>query len=126
LVNLASYLLARGDHAEARPIAHEALLLLRKQSGPVTMLCLQVWALIAVSEGRPVESAKLTGWVEARFVRSGEIREFTEQCIHDMLMTRLAAHSTPGDVRAYGVEGSVWSMERAIEFVLQYIVPPKP
>jgi tetratricopeptide (TPR) repeat protein len=126
MVNLASYLAVCGDHAEARIQAHEALSLLRKQKqgGHWAMLCLQLCALLIARAGRTIEAAQLRGFVETKFIRSGEIREFTEQQINDMLTKLLSAHRTAGDIRSYGVEGSVWSMDRAIAFALQHVAAP--
>jgi hypothetical protein len=123
LVNLASYLALCGDHAEARLHAHEALLLLRKQGGHWGLLCLQLCALLLALAGRYIEAAQLRGFVEAKFARSGEIREFTGQQIDERLMQLLTAHRSAGDIRSYGVEGSVWSMNRAIAFALQHLAP---
>jgi tetratricopeptide (TPR) repeat protein len=124
LVNLTSYLAVRGDHAEARIRGHEALLLLRKQGGHWAMLCLQVCALLIALAANYIAAAQLRGFVEAKFARSGEIREFTERRIDDMLIKLLTAHCTEGDIRSYGVEGSVWSMDRAIAFALQHVAAP--
>jgi predicted ATPase/DNA-binding winged helix-turn-helix (wHTH) protein len=123
LVNLGSYLTARGDHAEARAVAEEALLLLREQGGHWGTLGLQLWALIAALEGRYTEAARLLGYVNAAFARMGEVREFTEQRVHDTLMKILLEHRTPEHIRTFGIEGSVWSADRAIEFTLRQIVP---
>jgi tetratricopeptide (TPR) repeat protein len=125
LVNLASYLALRGDHAEARAAAEEGLSLLREDGGYWLRLCLQAWALLGALDERYADAARLLDWVNADYSRSGEIRTFTEQQIYDTLAKLLADNLGEDERRIRGVDASVWSEERAVEFALQRLVLPQ-
>jgi hypothetical protein len=125
LVDLASYLILRGDHAEARILAEEALSLVRDEGGYWLRVCLQIWALLGALDGSYTAAARLFGWVNAEYSRTGEIREFTEEKISDNLTKLLVANLTPDDLRVWQAEGSVWAEGRAVEFALQRLVSPE-
>jgi predicted ATPase len=125
LVNFASYLALRGDQAEARIIAEEALPLAREQGGHWLRLCLQLWALLGAADGRYSDAARLLDWVDADYSRAGEIREFTEQQIYAALSKLLAGNLAEDGHRVRGLEGSIWAEQRAVEFAQQCLVSPK-
>ncbi|HEY2595764.1 MAG TPA: tetratricopeptide repeat protein, partial [Chloroflexota bacterium] len=87
LHNLAAYLLAADRLGEARPLAEEALALLRGQVNEVHLLAsLQMWALIAALEGRHPEAARLISWVDAAYERAGGSRNPWEQESYERLL----------------------------------------
>jgi|HubBroStandDraft_1064217.scaffolds.fasta_scaffold00046_52 predicted ATPase/DNA-binding winged helix-turn-helix (wHTH) protein len=124
LINLASYLTLRGDHAEARTHAEAALPRLIQDGGHWQRLGLQVLALHAALAGQHAFAAQLIGWVDADYVRTDEIREPTEQALRERLAGILAASLTPDDIRVWAAEGARWSPEYAVEFTLNRILPP--
>jgi predicted ATPase/DNA-binding winged helix-turn-helix (wHTH) protein len=124
LVNLASFLTLRDDLAEARTHAEAALPRLIQDGGHWLRLGLQILALQAAHDRRPVEAGQLIGWVDAEYGRTGEIREPAEQAIRDRLAEILEANLTADDIRVWAAEGARWSQEYAVEFTLKRIVSP--
>ena len=122
LVNLASYHVLQDNAAAARDCAAEALKLVRADGGRWLRLCLQLWALLGAREGRYAAAAQLIGFVQAGFVRSGEIREGLSQRIYDGLSAILASHLAADDMRAWAEQGASWDEEQAIAFTLSRLV----
>lgn len=122
LVNLASYIVIRGDHRNARAIAEEALSLLRDESGHWLRLCLQLWALLGALDSRFVAAARLIGWVDADYDRSGEVREPLEQKIVELLSRQLADKYRPADLAVWAADGAEWSTSQAIEFAMDRVI----
>jgi hypothetical protein len=125
LVKLATYLLIRGDHAEARILAEEAFPLVSEEGGHWLRLCLQLWALFGAMEGRYTMAGRVIGYVDADYSRTGEIREAVEQQIFALLTKLLAANLSQDDKRVWGEEGAAWRENRVTEFALERLVPPK-
>ena len=125
LVNLASYLATEGKDTEARHHAAEALSLLQTEGGHWLRLCLQVWALLGARDGRYAEAAQLLGFVDADYIRSGEVREPTEQRIYVELSERLAANLPAEDIRIWTNEGGRWSEDQAATFASRRVVSPE-
>jgi predicted ATPase len=125
LVKLATFLMIRGDHAEARSCAEESLSLVSEEGGYWLRLCLQLWALIGAREERYTIAGRVIGHVDAEYCRTGEIRGETERQILGLLTRLLAANLSQDDIRVWGEEGAAWNESRAIEFVLERLVPPK-
>jgi predicted ATPase/DNA-binding winged helix-turn-helix (wHTH) protein len=122
--NLASYLAVRGDHAEARRRAEEALSLIVEEGGIVLRICLPLWALIGAGEQRHRAAARLIGWVDGNYERTGEIREHTEQVIRDRLQALLETQLPTRDIASLAAEGAHWSEAAALSFVRTEIVSP--
>jgi predicted ATPase/DNA-binding winged helix-turn-helix (wHTH) protein len=125
LVNLASYLEIEGRSAEARGPAIEALSIVRQEGGHWLRLCLQLWTLIGAREGCYVEAARVLGFVDAGYGRSGEVREPTEQRIYEEVGRLLAERLTIEDIRVWANEGARWDDDEAATFVQRHLVSPE-
>jgi predicted ATPase/DNA-binding winged helix-turn-helix (wHTH) protein len=122
LNNLASYLMVRNDHRDARLSAREALPLIIEEGGIVLRNCLQLWALFGAGEGRHREAARLIGWVDCECDKTGEIRDYTERMIRDRLSAVLESQLAAGEIASLAAEGAHWSEAAAIAFVRDEIV----
>jgi tetratricopeptide (TPR) repeat protein len=122
MVNLASYLIARGDLAEARSVATEALSVVRDLGGFVVRKCLEKWALLAAHEGRPREAAQLIGFVDAQLAASGEVREPAEQQVYERLQPLLDAALSKDEIEDRAVEGARWTEAEAVEFTQDTLI----
>ena len=123
LHNLAAYLVAAERMDEARPVAQEALSLLRSLVDSLMVrVSLQVWAMIGVAEGCYTEAARLIGWVDAAYASAGAGRLTGEQQSYERLMTLLRAHFTESELEALAAEGGRWTLEQAVNFAFEHIV----
>ncbi len=123
LHNLAAYLLADDRLTEARPLAEEALSLLRGQADELHRLAnLQMWALIAALEGRYPEAAQLIGWVDAAHERAGGARNPWEQQSYESLLSLLGARFTQNELAARATEAVGWDAAEVMDFVFDRIV----
>jgi predicted ATPase/DNA-binding winged helix-turn-helix (wHTH) protein len=122
LVNLGAYLAIRGDRNEARVTAEEALTLLRDEGGHWLRLCMQLWALLGALDGRYVAAARLIGWVDADYMRSGEVREPLEQKVLELLSKLLLDKYRPDDLAVWASDGAAWSTKRALEFTVDRVI----
>jgi predicted ATPase/DNA-binding winged helix-turn-helix (wHTH) protein/ribosomal protein S18 acetylase RimI-like enzyme len=125
LSNLASYLIARGDHVEARAYTAEALSLFLEEGGRLVQGCLRQGALIGALNGQHTAAAQLIGFVDAHHNRSGRLLEFTEQQLHDRLSTLLAAALPAADIEAHACDGAGWSERQAIDFAFEHLIAPE-
>lgn len=125
LINLASYLTARGDRPEARAFATEALSLVREEGGYILRLCLQHWALLGALDGHHEAAAQLIGFVDAGYAAAAEIRHPTERQIYDCLSTLLDAALSPDDIRSYAADGARWCEDDAVAFALRRLMSPE-
>jgi predicted ATPase/DNA-binding winged helix-turn-helix (wHTH) protein len=124
LHNLAAYLLAADRLGEARPVAEETLSLLRGQADMVhRLVSLQMWSLIAALEGRCLEAARLIGWVDAAYARSGGPRNPWEQRSYERLLLLLKPRLTDAERGALAAEGARWDLDEAMTFAFDRIVP---
>ncbi len=121
LHNLAAYLLASDQVAEARPFAEEALSI-TDPAGRVPGL--QMWALIGALEGRYAEAARLSAWVDATFERGGDRRNFWEQRSYERLQSHLSGRVSDPERQANAVAAADWQMSDAVNFALDHIVHP--
>lgn len=117
IVNLAAYEILRGKTPQARTYAKEALSLCSSEGGYWLRLCLQVWALIAASEDKDIESAQLLGFVDGQFKRFGEARQQLESDIYSMITVILSRTLSQDRMDASVIEGEKWSEAQAVEFV---------
>jgi tetratricopeptide (TPR) repeat protein len=123
LHNLAVYLLAADRLGEARPLAEEALSLLRGQTDSGHWLAnLQMWALMAALEGRHREAARLIGWVDAAYKRAGGSRNPWEQESYERLLALLRTPLTGDELAALVALGSRWDADEAMNFAFDRIV----
>jgi hypothetical protein len=124
LLNLASYLIVQDDPLEARPIAAEALSEAREEGGYIVRVLLQLWALLGALDGRPIEAARLIGFVDAGFASGGEIRQGTERLIHDRLSALLKTELPAARIEACAAEGARWNEARAVAYAFEHLVSP--
>jgi DNA-binding winged helix-turn-helix (wHTH) protein len=117
LVNLATYEALRSNLGRARKHAAAALALLRPEDGYWLRLCLQVWAAIALGSNRPADAARLIGFVDADFKRSGETRQLTEAQLYAELRRRLDTIITGEQLAHWLSEGAHWTESNAIRHV---------
>ncbi|HEV2674530.1 MAG TPA: winged helix-turn-helix domain-containing protein [Aliidongia sp.] len=123
LGNLASYLLAQGNGEEARPVAGEALSLVREEGGFIVRVCLLQWALLGALDGNPIQAARLLGFVDAGFDAAGETLQPTERQIRDRLWSRLTGALAAERIAAAAAEGARWSEDDAVSFVVRELLP---
>jgi hypothetical protein len=123
---LTSYLLLGGNPAKARIHAIEVLSLVRHEGGYFLRLCFESWALLAALGGKSGEAARLIGFVDAEYARTGDMRQPTEQGVRDELARRLTAQLPAADIEAWAAEGARWSEEQATEFVEHDLVSTAP
>lgn len=126
LCNLASYLLVQGDVEDARPVAREALSLVREEGGFIVRVCLLQWALLSALDEKPAEAARVLGFVDAGFSAAGETLQPTERQIRDRLWARLTGALPPERIRDCTEEGARWSEPDAVAFVLQELAVRGP
>lgn len=122
LTCLASYLIWQGHRREARALAREALALVRDGGGYDVWVCLELSAFIGMVAGHCEDSAKLLGFVEARYTLSGEVRQPTELKLNDRLSKALNAAIGAGKIDACLAEGAAWSERVAVEFALGHLL----
>ena len=100
-INLATYQAVAGKLREARKPATAVLPLAAAEGGHWLRLCLHLWAFLAAESGRYVDAARLLGFVEAQFVKIGEVRDASEQQLYDRLTRILAEKLTPDSLAVW-------------------------
>jgi predicted ATPase/DNA-binding winged helix-turn-helix (wHTH) protein len=106
LVNFATYLLIAGNVPDARRAAAEALDLVASVGGFILRICLQQCALLATYSGNMQQAARLLGFVDAGYEAAGEVREPTEQRVHEDLYRRLQSGLSRAALRHLTEEGA--------------------
>ena len=114
LVNLASYLIIRGDIAEARIAAAEGMALVREEGGFIVRVCLQQWALFAAHAGFHAQGAQLLGFVSRGYADAGEDRQPTESKIYDRLTGLLIQALSASEIEMHVQYGAGWSEPDAL------------
>jgi predicted ATPase/DNA-binding winged helix-turn-helix (wHTH) protein len=123
LTNLAAYLLARDNPGEARGFLEEAFACC-VAAGSHPPYDLQVWAVLSGLEGRLADAARLIGFVDAERVRTGQLRQKTEERLYGELSRRLEAGLPAAELAALKEEGANWTKPEAVEFVRGRLLPP--
>jgi tetratricopeptide (TPR) repeat protein len=123
LVNLADYLLARGDAGEARDCLEEAFARFA-EAGSHSPTDLEVWAGLACHEGRLADAARLIGFVDAERTRAARSREATEERFYRELSRRLDAGLPAAELASLKDEGASWTKPEAVEFVRRRLLSP--
>lgn len=104
---VASYRLAQGDIAGARPIIAERLAAARLMALPHEVAAnLERLALIAAIEGNLATAARLLGHVESCHAQRGVQRSFGAQAVHDRLLEVLRRRLAPGELEALAARGA--------------------
>jgi tetratricopeptide (TPR) repeat protein len=116
VVNLSTYLALQGEWSESRCSARKALALAREVGGYWLRLCLQVWALLGVRDGFHVKAARLIGYIDADFSRSGDARQRAEQQLYDLVLCHLGEALSKDSIRVFSGEGAHWTEAQAIDF----------
>ncbi|SDE24545.1 ATP-binding protein [Belnapia rosea] len=105
---VASYRLAEGDIAGARPIVAERLAAARLMGLPHEMVAnLERLALIAAMEGSFATAGRLFGYVQFCHAQRGILRSFGSEAVHDRLQAVLRQSLTPDELEqmaAYGAK----------------------
>jgi predicted ATPase len=122
LVNLASYLTIRGEDAEARPHAVEAVRLLGEIGGYFLRAALQLLALFGARDGRDDDAASIYGFIKGDILASGEPWQPLEQAIYDLLERILREKVAPSILAGWIVESQLWAEQHAAMFALKYLV----
>ncbi|WP_439597311.1 ATP-binding protein [Falsiroseomonas sp.] len=103
----ASYRLALGDVAQARPIVAERLAVARMMGLPHEVAAnLERAALIAAMEGRLDSAARLHGHVERNHAPRGILRSFGSQAVQDRLQALLHARLAPAELARLAAQGA--------------------
>ncbi|MBX6372946.1 MAG: helix-turn-helix transcriptional regulator [Acetobacteraceae bacterium] len=123
---VASYLLAEGDIARARPIIAERLTAARLMGLPHEILAnIERLALIAALEGRPDTAARLLGYVQSCYARRGVLRSFDSQVVHDRLLAVLRQRvCTPEDLDRLTARGADCDEEEVLAEAFAIASPP--
>jgi hypothetical protein len=104
---VASYRLAQGDIAGARPIVAERLAAARLMALPHEVAPnLERLAPIAAIEGNLATTARLLGHVESCHAQRGVLRSFGAQAVHDRLLEVLRRRLAPGELEALAARGA--------------------
>ncbi len=118
--NSAAYHVALGDLVGARRSAGEGLRIARRlQREQFVVIAIQHLALLAVRDDDPRCSARLLGYVEARYKQLGIRRRRVEQWGYDELVTQLRAALSLIEIERLAAEGAVWSEDKAVEEALK-------
>ncbi len=123
-VNMAAYLLALDERADAWARAREGLELAlgREQTLPAAMAIGHL-AQLAVLAGKNVSAARLNGYVDAVYARQNAVREPTEQRGRDKTTAMLRDALTENQLAALLAEGA--SMDEATA-VAEAMAVPQP
>lgn len=112
---VASYRLAKGDVARARPMIAERLTAARLMRIPHEVTAnLEKLALIAAGEGSFDTAGRLFGYVQSYHAKSGILRSFGSQAIHDRLLTQLRERLTPDDLERRAAQGGSLDEEEMV------------
>jgi predicted ATPase/class 3 adenylate cyclase len=107
--NLAGYLLSMDQVAEARQAACEALSLNRALDHHGHALpCVEHLALAHALSGNFQDAARLLGYTESHYRRTGQVRDLAEQRGHDRLVTRLRETLSEAALEILMAEGAGW------------------
>jgi tetratricopeptide (TPR) repeat protein len=124
LSNRAAYLIAAERYDEARRDASEALALARaaRHDTTVAFAIQHLAAVAAFGPARDAQqtrdglahAARLLGYVEARLIALGPVRDFTEQREAGALHAALDRALDAGELAALMHEGRTWTADRAV------------
>jgi predicted ATPase/DNA-binding winged helix-turn-helix (wHTH) protein len=104
---VASYQLAEGDTAGARPLVAERLVAARLMRLPHEVAAnLERLALIAALEGSLDTAGRLFGYVQSHHARRGILRSFGSQAVHDRLLAVLRQRWSEGELEQMEARGA--------------------
>ena len=114
LCNLAGYQLAGDDLAEAVRAATESLALSRALGMDYLAVdCLEHLAQALALAGECTRPARLLGFTQAQYARTGQVRERLEQAGYERACGVLSRAMTAGHLDNLLAEGAGWTMEQA-------------
>jgi len=123
LANLAGYRLATDQVDAARRAASESLALNRALDHHDHALpCLEHLALAHALSGAHQEAARLLGYTEGHFRRTGQVRDLSEQRAHDRLVALLREALPAATLAALMAEGSAWP-DAVADRIAQQVAP---
>jgi ATP/maltotriose-dependent transcriptional regulator MalT len=112
---VASYRLAQGDIARARPIIAERLTAARLMRLPHEVAAnLERLALIAAAEGNIATAARLFGYVQSCHAQRGILRSFGAQTVHDRLLSVLRERLRPKELDQLAALGASLGEEEMV------------
>ncbi|NKE47168.1 helix-turn-helix transcriptional regulator [Roseomonas frigidaquae] len=112
---VASYLLAQGDIAQARPIVADRLAVARMMGLPHEVAAnLERAALIAAMEGRLDGAGRLYGHVQLCHAQRGILRSFGSQAVHDRLHGLLQQRLAPAELERLSAHGASLGEEEMV------------
>lgn len=104
---VASYRLAEGDIAAARPIIAERLAAARLMALPHEVAAnLERLALVAAVEGSLASAGRLFGHVQSCHLQRGILRSFGSQAVHDRLLALLRQRLAPAELDRLAASGA--------------------
>jgi len=112
---VASYRLAEGDIARARPIIAERLTAARLMGLPHEVAAnLERLALIAACEGSLATAGRLFGYVQFCHAQRGILRSFGSRAVHDRLLAVLRQRLTPDELERMVTHGASLDEEEMV------------
>ncbi len=112
---VASYRLAEGDVAGARPIVAERLAAARLMALPHEITAnLERLALIAAAEGSLATAARLFGYLQSCHEERGVLRSFGSQAVHDRLLAMLRQRLGPEELERLTACGACLGEEEIV------------
>ncbi len=121
LVNLAGYLAATDDLANAVEAAHESIGIhaAREPDHVRVAMAIEHLALAIALRGDRARAAILEGYADAAFARHGFEREFTETTTHDRLAALLRESLAADELTRLTAEGAALKPEAAIALTME-------
>ncbi len=121
LVNLAGYLAATGDLANAVAAARESIGIHaeREPDHVRVAMAIEHLALAVALRGDRARAALLEGYADAAFARHGFAREFTEMTTHDRLAALLRESLAADELTRLTAEGAALRPEAAIALTME-------
>ncbi len=114
LSNLAGYALQAGDIEDARQHLREAIALTKTFGHGWLKEVLEHSALLGVLIGSHEPAALLLGFVEARYVATGKVREVTERRAHERLTRLLESAYAAKELARRLREGALYDEEKGL------------
>lgn len=120
LANRATYRVAMGDFDGARESARESLRFACHEQGEGHIAAsVESIALVAVTGNDPQRAARLRGYVDAQFARTGQQRTIAATRTYERLLAALHETLSEDEIVNLTVEGAAWSEDRAVEEALK-------
>ncbi len=120
LGNRAAYRVALGDLDGARESARQSLRFAWQQQNEGRVAeSIESVALVAATGDDAQRAARLLGYVDAQYGRSGQQRTITAKGIYDKLLAALREKLPDTEMEALVADGATWSEDQAVEEALK-------